>query len=181
MGRGGLRVGLCLALLFAGVLIAGCGGGSSSSTASSSEAASGTEPSAQFLKKKGKNTIPKFGEESSTQEREAANAVVVESLEAREAADFKTQCETLNMAAIKEVPGAKTRAGCSAALKKLAEPLAKTKEIRKDTLSGSIAALRVKGEKGYALYHGNDGKNYAVPLEKEGGAWKVGSLVTTEI
>ena len=66
-------------------------------------------------------------------------------------------------------------------MKKLASPLSRTKEARKDTLTGSITALRVKGGQGYALYHGNDGTDYAVPLEKEGGTWKVSSIETKEL
>jgi hypothetical protein len=166
--------------------VAGCGGGSSTSSASSSsESASAAEPSAQFVKKKGNNTIAKFGEEGSVEEREAANVVVVESLEAREAADFATQCETLDLGIVKELTagskGGEPRSECPSALKKLAEPLSKTKKARTDTLPGNIAALRVKGNQGYALYHGNDGKDYAVPLEREGDSWKITTLLTTEI
>jgi hypothetical protein len=188
-GRGILRGSLCLALLALALLIAGCGGGSSSSSSSSSpgsstsssESSSGPEPSAQFQKHKNDKAIVKFGEEASAEEREAASAVVVESLKAREAADFKTQCDTLNMKGIKTVPKATNHSDCPAELKKLASPLSRTKEVRKDTLSGSIDALRVKGEEGYALYHGNDGKDYAVPLEKEGGTWKLSSVETKEL
>lgn len=185
-GQANLRFGLLLALLGLALVAAGCGGGSSSSSSStsgstsSSESGSGSEPSAQFLKK-GNNTIPKFGEESSLEEREAANAVVVESLQARQAADFQTQCETLDLKAIKEIPDAKGHEDCAAKLKKLAEPLSSTKETRTDALSGSIAAFRVKGNRGFALFHGNDGKNYAVPLEKEGGGWKISMLRTPEL
>jgi hypothetical protein len=175
-GRG-LKVTFLLAALSLVLIVAGCGGGGSSSSGSSSEA----EPSAQFLKKKGDNTIAEFGKEASAEEREAANVVVTESLKARQAADFKTQCETLSMGGIKGVPGAENRKGCPAALKTTAVPLSASKEARTDTLSGPIVALRVKGKSGYALYHGNDGQNYAVPLEKEDGAWKVGSVNTTEI
>jgi hypothetical protein len=102
---------------------------------------------------------------------------VVKNLEAREDGDFATQCETLSLGIITSMHGVKSRSDCTAALKKLAEPLSGTKEIRKDTLDGSIAAMRVKGDHAYALYHGSDGKNWAVPLEKEAGEWKVGALI----
>jgi hypothetical protein len=157
-------------------IVSGCGSGSSSTSASESQV---EEPSAEFLKQIGNNKLVKFGEEASEDEREAANAVVVESLKARQAADFSTQCDTLSMDAIKGIPNAKNHGDCPAALKRLAEPLSGSKEIRKDTLSGSIAALRVKGDQGYALYHGNDGKDYALPLKKEHGEWRVSALVTT--
>jgi len=158
--------------------VAGCGGGGSGSSPSPS--AEG-EPSAQFLKQKSKNTIAKFGEEASAEEREEAGAVLTENLKARQAADFGTQCATLSKQGIAEIPGAKGQQNCPQALKKFAEPLSATKEVRKNTLSGPITAMRVKGSKGYALYHGNDGKDYAMPMEEEGGNWKVSSLTTVEI
>lgn len=177
MRRGGPQLALLLALLGLALVIAGCGASSSTS----SESGSGAEPSAQFLKKNGKNTIPEFGEEASAEEREAVNTVVVKNLKARQAADWATQCNTLSMKGIAEIPGAKNHQDCPTALKKLGEPLSVTKGIRTDTLSGSIAAFRIEGERGYALYHGNDGRNHALPLEKEDGVWKVGSINTIEL
>lgn len=168
---------LCLCLI-----VAGCGGGSSSSTQASEEHGSGAEPSAQFFKPGGDNNkIVKFGHEAPPKEREEANEVVEESLKARAAADFAHQCETLNMIGIAEIPRAKGRQDCPAALKKYAEPLSLSKKVRKDTLSGRIAAMRVKGNEGYVLYHGNTGKDYALPIGKEDGSWKVSSLFTIEL
>jgi hypothetical protein len=140
--------------------------------------ASSLNPSNQFLKKGSNSPIPTFGEEASTEERQAVNAVVVESLKAREAGDFAKQCETLRLRAIKEVPNAKSRDNCAAALKEYAQPLSASKAVRQDTLSGSIAAFRVKGERGYVLFHGKGGTDSAVPLEKEDGSWKVASVQT---
>ena len=123
--------------------------------------------------------IVKFGDEGSAEEREAANAVVVKSLEARESGDWAGQCATLNKAGMKEIPGvAGKEKECAKLLKKFASPVSATKEIREDQLEGSIGVLRVKGDKGYALFHGKDGNDYALALEKEGGAWKVSSVNT---
>lgn len=175
-----LRASAGILLVGLMVVITGCGGGSSSSS-SGTPASSTAEPSAQFIKKKGDNSIAEFGEEASADEREAANVVVVESLQARASGDFQTQCETLNAKGIEAIPGAKGQGDCVTALTKFAEPLATTKHARKDTLSGSIAALRIKGNQGYALYHGNDGNNYELPLEKEDGVWKLSSVFSTEM
>jgi hypothetical protein len=170
-------VGLLAAFICLGLIVAGCGGGSSSSSSSTTS----TEASAAFIKKGHINLVPKFGEEAPEKEREEVNVIVTENLKARAAADFATQCKTLGAKGMAEVPGAKNQKNCAAALKKFAEPLAGTKKAREDTLKGSIAALRVKGDKGWALYHGAGGKDYAVPLEKEGGTWKVSSVLTTEL
>jgi len=168
------RVGLLAASVCLGLIIAGCGGGSSSSVTSE-------EASAVFIKKGHINAIPKFGKEASDSERQEVSVIVSMNLKARAAGDFATQCKTLGAKGMAEIPGAKDQQTCADALKRLAEPLSGSKEIRKDTLDGSIVALRVKGDKGWALYHGNDGKDYALPLEKEAGRWRVGSLVTTEL
>jgi hypothetical protein len=179
MRRGGLLVGLALALLSLALIVGGCGGGSSSSSSSSSDSASGGEGSASFPTSKATIKIVKFGKEGSDDEREAASAVVAESLEAREDGDWATQCATLNKTGMKEVPGvAGKEKECAKLLQKFASPVSATKEIRADQLEGSIAALRVEGEKGYALFHGKDGTDYALALEKEGGDWKVSSVNT---
>lgn len=182
MRRGGLQLGFAWALLALVLIVGGCGG-SSSSSPSTTETGTGAEPSAAFLKPKGEyNTIVRFGEEASGEEREAANVVVVKNLKARETGDWATQCATLNKLGLKEIPGVPGQEQeCATLLKAFAEPIAKTKEFRKDWLSGPIAALRVKGEKGYALFHGSDGKDYALALEKEDGSWKVSSVTTIEL
>jgi hypothetical protein len=165
--------GLLAAYICLGLLVPACGGSSTSTTT--------TEASLTFIKKGHSNALPKFGREASQGEREEVNAIVSENLTARAAADFATQCKTLGAKGMAEVPGAKNHQSCTKALKKLAEPLSGSKEVRKDTLNGSIDALRVKGNKGWALYHGSDGKDYAVPVEKEDGGWTVGSIFTTEL
>jgi hypothetical protein len=177
------------ALASIGLLAVGCGSGSNSSTSSGTTGAAvaagnGPELSAEFLNKTDRSIV-KFGKEASAAEREAASAVLTESLEAREAGDFATQCATLTSTAIAEIPGAREsgslKDNCPAALKELATPLSQSAKARKNTLSGPITALRVEGNVAHALYHGNDGKDYAIGLEKENGVWKVGSIETIEL
>jgi hypothetical protein len=180
---------LLLAMLGLALVFAGCGGSSSSSSDASTTAATNAasttdnagDPSAQFGKTGNPNPIVGFGREAPASEREAVSPVVEKNLKARAASDFATQCQTLSLAAIKKVPEAKTRKDCPQALKEFASPLSESAKARKDTLSGPIDAMRVKGNKGWALYHGNDGKDYGLALEKEGSTWKVGSVLTTEI
>lgn len=196
----GIKTGLSIALLTAvliAVLVAGCGsGGSSSSSGSTSSADSTsssndssstgtTEASAEFVKPGGKNKIAKFGQEAEATEREAASSVLEENLQARAAGDWSTQCSSLTASAKKEVEeGAALQgviSGCAKELEAQAEPASQTKAIRANTMTGPIAVLRIKGNKGFALYHGTKGKDYAIPMEKEGGEWKVASLVTQEV
>jgi hypothetical protein len=177
-----------LALLaLAAVLLVGCGGGGSSTSASATNASDEVaEPSKEFHDPegpKGPEPVATFGKESGDAEREAASAVLTKNLTAREKADFATQCETLGKRGLEAFlgEGKAERSKCQKELKKLAEPLSGSKEIRADTLTGEIAALRIKGSQAYALYHGNDGKDYAVPMEMEGASWKVGAIIPTEL
>jgi hypothetical protein len=167
------------------LLLVGCGGGGSTSVGTTSSSGGAAEPSKEFQDPegaKGPEPVATFGKESGDAEREEASAVLAKNLTAREKADFATQCETLGKRGLEVVLGKSKVAAqskCQKELKKLAEPLAGSKEFRIDTLSGEVAALRVKGSQAYALYHGSDGQDYAMPMERESGEWKVGSIATT--
>lgn len=183
-------LGLIAALLIAAVA-AGCGSGSSSSSESSSAtdsttAANQRKGSTQFLKPGVENKIATFGREASAAEREEASKVLEENLQARASGDWEGQCASLVAATVKQVEGEATTFGaegasCAKALEAQAKPLAKTKVVRVNNLSGSIAALRVEGDKAYALFHGTDGADYAMPMNKEGDEWKVASLLAQEL
>lgn len=144
------------------------------------------EPSRAFLQKKGKNTIATFGSEASAKEREAASVVLAKSYGAREAGNWAAQCSTLSAPAKKE---SRERAeaqgvgggGCAKELQARAEPLQISKQVRVNTLKGPIDALRVEGPRGWALYHGVKGVNYAMRMEKEGGEWKVGDVLEKNV
>jgi hypothetical protein len=186
-------VGAVVLALAAAIAAAGCGGGSSSSASEGGsesdtiEAAkpSEGEPSSTFLAKSKEKKIPKFGEEASAKEREAASKALKENLEAREAGDWATQCATLTPGAVKEVEEGAVAQGvekgsCAEELKGRAEPLSRSKSLRVNTLTGQIDALRFKGSRAYALYHGTGGFDYSMPMEKVDGEWKVDSLLTEE-
>lgn len=167
-----------LAAILMAALAAGCGGSSSADT-------NETEASKEFLKPGAKNKIATFGQEADSDEREAASEVLEENLQARAAGDWSTQCSSLSAKAIKKVaenPAAEgIKGGCAKQLEAQGVPLNETKAIRANTMKGPIAALRIKGKKAYALYHGTKGVDYAMSMEKEGDEWKVASLTTEEI
>jgi hypothetical protein len=172
-------------------LLVGCGGGTSSSasnaTSASASSGSGAGSSAPFLKPGSPtNELVEFGHEAGASERDAASAALSESLKAREDADFATQCQTFTRSLIEQVAnpkkGSSAEKGCPTALNQIALPLSATKPFRKDTLGdGEVAALRIKGTRGEALYHGADGNDYAQAMAKEGAEWKVAELLTTEL
>lgn len=184
-----LAVGMVIAVLLA--CVAGCGGGggdTSSTTTAKKEGAGGTQSkdvSAQFLKKDGSNKFfVDYGKEASLAEREAASVVLAKNLEARESKDFATQCATLNLKTVEGLSTAKKGdpgALCPKELEAVAKPFAQTKATREDTFKPPLAALRVKGNTAYALFHGTNGTDYAFLMEKEDGQWKVGSLLASEL
>lgn len=164
------------AALLLGALIAALSAGCGSSSTE-------TEASAAFVKPGAKNTIVKFGKEADSDERETASKVLEESLKARAAHDWATQCATLSAPLVKEFEerGVYFNVGksCPNALKNEAS------RVRKATLAnsmtGPIDALRVKGDRGFALYHGAKGKNYAMRMALEDGDWKVAEVETIEL
>jgi hypothetical protein len=172
---------LALMTLVAAAMI-GCGSSGSSSQSSSNTKAAVAAPGKPFT---GPKELTKFGKPGSPSDIQAASKVLAENLEAREKADFAGQCASLNASTQTEITGAKKSAErlgeCPTKLEGMASPLSKTAGTRKDTFDGSIDELRVQGAKAWALYHGNDGKNYAIPLQREAGSWKVGSILTTEV
>jgi hypothetical protein len=182
---------LMVAATLMAAFASGCGSGdSSSSTSSDSSSGNATTPSesagiASFLKKGSKNKIATFGQEASAEEREAASSVLEENLQTRAAGDWASQCSTLAAATIKkeveEAPIAQGIEGCAKQLEAQAKPLSITKGVRANTMTASIGALRVKGDKAFALYHGTKGVDYSMPMEKEGDEWKVASLTTTKL
>jgi hypothetical protein len=175
---------LIVALLSA-AMMAGCGGGSGTSSTTGSTESTTVEASTQFPTSNGDAKFVKFGTEAPSSERDAANAVLQVNFKARAAADFKAQCATLDQRTLREIAGpaagGSPAADCARELRKLAQPLSGTKKVRADTLDQPIAALRMKGTHAWALFHGSDSKDYAIVMNKEGGVWKVGALLATEL
>lgn len=142
------------------------------------------EASAEFRSPGGDNSIQNFGEEADAAEREAATEALEGFLEARAASDWAGQCEYLAAAAIKPLeqlaeqsPQLKGQ-DCAAILKTLSGGLPAS--TRANTLTDGVASLRVEGDRAFALYHGPKGVDYFVPMVKEDGEWKVGTLAPTE-
>jgi hypothetical protein len=177
MGMGS-RAGIVTSLVAVAMLLlvaAGCGSDSASSDSG--------EGNKTFIVAGGKNTLAKFGQEADDSEREEVAEIVEESLDAREDHDWAGQCATLSKGMIKtaeESPGAiGATGGCKSALE--TEGDRAPASVLKNNVEGSVVAFRVKGNAGYALYHGTDKKDWAMPMEKEGDEWKVGALVAKEI
>lgn len=127
--------------------------------------------------KKKKKSKKKSKAASGDPERDAASAVLVAYMSARAAADWPTACAQLAPQGIKSLerfagPGR----GCVATFTAIYPRLAPGTWA--NTMTGPITILRPDG---VAIYHGSTGKDYAMPMVKEGGAWKVAALGPTAI
>jgi len=168
----------------------GCGSGNSSST----DATAGTRPypwlkgpSREFLVPGGDNVVQTFGEEATAKERQRAFRVIDAWMKARAVQDWKTDCSYFSHAykhslvttdAQRVTKGKVTT--CPAALAYFGHLASGS---YKNNLAGPIDSLRV-GENlelvegrqvlgAYAQYHGNDGRDWVIPLEREGDKWKI--------
>jgi hypothetical protein len=131
---------------------------------------------APFLVPTGDNSIPTYGSEASGSESAAAGAALSGYLAARAAGDWASACALISATVAKQVALLAGEAGgskpsCVDAYAKLSErpPAAE----RADPLTHGLTALRVESPHAFALFYGPGSQQYMMPMEAEGGAWKV--------
>ncbi len=134
---------------------------------------------APFLVRKGDNSIPTYGSESSSGERGGAEANLRAYLDARASGDWSAACDQMAATVQKQLallagasqPSAK---GCAAAYAKLSSRI--PAKARANPLTGSLTAFRVKSPHAFALFYGPKRQEYMMPMVSEGGAWRVNQL-----
>jgi hypothetical protein len=136
---------------------------------------------AQFANKGGDNSIQEYGSEASAAEREAAAAVLHAYFDARVAHQWSAACfymaaglvVSMEQFAVKysERKGIES---CPQVLAALATD--SSQRALEETAEADVGSLRTEGERAFLLYHGPHNAPYAMPMVREGGAWKVGSL-----
>lgn len=141
--------------------------------------------SAQVRTKGGDNSIQNYGEESGESElREAAEAVHGFYV-ARADEEWAKACSYLTKSTTQQFEELASRSpqlkgkGCASVLQAFTRPLPPSVE-RETTLVDAIS-LRQEGERAFLIYRGAEDKAYAIPMQQEGGAWKVGSLAGTPL
>lgn len=156
----------------------GCGGSDASAVnnAASQQEPHVSGPTRQFIIPGGDNTIQYFGREGSRAEREEASRVVVAWDKARAARDWPADCRLLSRSYIDTVvtdAKATSKGKATNCAQALAFFGAIASGASKVTTTGPIDSLRVSQGTAYAQYHGRKGVDWIVPLEKEGGDWRV--------
>jgi hypothetical protein len=120
-----------------------------------------------------------FGEESDEAGREEAADVVSSFYSARAREDWSATCAQLSGAVLAKIEHLATSAtqledtSCPSFLETFTRLSAQ--EQRESTVVDA-GSLRQQGTKGFLIYYGAGKVVYAMPLSKEGGAWKVASL-----
>jgi hypothetical protein len=131
---------------------------------------------APFLVPVGDNSIPTYGTEASASQLAGAEAAISAYLGARAEGDWATACSLMSASVQRQIavlsgePGG-GRSSCATAYSQLSEraPAAE----RADPLTQGLTALRVESPHAFALFYGPGSRQYMMPLEEEGGAWKV--------
>jgi hypothetical protein len=176
-GRLSSRIACALTLLV--VALSGCG------SSSSSEAAR-TEPrlypwlkgpTRQFLILNGDNAVQTFGREATKAEREQASRVILAWMKARAAQDWEKDCSYFSRAYIHSLVATDARRVTNGRVKNCPQALEyfghKASGSYKNNLAGPIDSLRVGEGHGYAQYHGNDGHDWVISVNREDGKWWV--------
>jgi hypothetical protein len=178
----------CLILVLGALVAAavGCGGGGSTagSAAADTHAAKEPEPypllkgpAREFILPKATPAAVSFGREASAPEREQANHVIHAWMRARAAKDFVVECRYFSKKYIKAlvvkdaqiITRGRVRT-CPGALAYFG-PMASGDFA--NNLTGPIDSLRVGEGHGYALYHGRDGNDWFLGVDREDGKWWV--------
>jgi hypothetical protein len=142
--------------------------------------------SKQFRVKGGDNSIQEFGGEGNSSEFEAAAAVFHDFLDARADGDWAAACgymskrviESFNEMTSQSNPSKKL--GCAKILEVLINPAAK-QLMKTEAAKADVGSLRTEGEHGFLLYTTPGSGAQAMPMENEGGTWKVASIAGTPL
>lgn len=134
-------------------------------------------PSREFLVRGGDNAVQTYGHEATKAEREQASHVIHAWMKARAAQDWAKDCSYFSQGYIETLITNDAMKVSHGKVKNCAQGLAffghAASGNYKNTLAGPIDSLRVDQGKGYAQYHGNDGHDWVITVEREGGRWLI--------
>ncbi len=143
------------------------GSSAASETAAERRAAGRAAP---FVKPSADNSVPTFGAEANTSQRDRAEAALKAYLRARAGGDWPTACTYLAASTRQgfERLAKGATSGCAPILAALSKGADRT-----DPFTGSLVSLRVQGATAFALFYGSHHQRYIVPMAREGSSWKL--------
>jgi len=163
------------AIVLAVAALASCGG--------DDEAPDSTAPGAEPAQAGGEQpgsagNIETFGEEASSDDRDAASTTVQEFLRARADGDWGKACSLMSASTQETLAGFGGTPQKSLPCRQLLEGVAsrisaKTLAAGKNT---EVTGVRIDGERGFVLYRDAGGTESAFAVVREGSAWKAGAI-----
>jgi hypothetical protein len=136
-------------------------------------------PTRQFLIRNGDNAVPTFGREATKGEREQASRVIQAWMKARAAQNWKRDCSYFSRAYLRILVAEDARPLTHGKVKTCPQALAffghQASGSYKNNLTGPIDSLRIGEGHGYAQYHGNDGHDWVIAVDREDGKWLIGN------
>jgi hypothetical protein len=141
---------------------------------------------AQFRTKGGDNSIQESGVEAGAAERERAAAALHAYLDSRVAHRWAAACEYMAASlvvalqrAVSLSQGSTRPGGCPAILAPMSKRVPQS--LLKELAEVDVGSLRLKGDRGFLLYHGPRGKDYVMAVVREAGGWKMANLDGTAL
>lgn len=134
----------------------------------------------QFEVAGGDNSVQEYGAEADSGQREEAAAALHAFLDARVAREWAAACAYLSVSAIialEQIPQITDHpevSGCPEILAALGSEAAQRLLVKGAV--ADVGALRIEGDSGFILYHGADGNDFVMPMVRDDGSWKVGSV-----
>ncbi|HYQ79571.1 MAG TPA: hypothetical protein VEP91_10735 [Solirubrobacterales bacterium] len=157
----------------------GCGSGDSNTVESGPRKVFYPKgPTREFYVVGGDNAVQLYGHEATGGERAQASKVIERWMRARAAKDHAMECSYLARSFVSGFVADATNVSngkvttCPQALAYFGTSAGGVNHFD-DTTTGPIDSLRIESGQGYAQYHGNDGRDYIVPMAREDGGWKV--------
>jgi hypothetical protein len=142
--------------------------------------------SAPYEAKGGDNSVQEYGEEADSSDFAAASTALHNFLDARAEGNWAASCEYLSKAIVESLEKFTAQAkelegkGCAALLEALTNPAA-TSTMKVEAEKADVRSLRTEGERAFILYTSTGATILAMPMAKEAGEWKVGSLAGTPL
>jgi hypothetical protein len=128
--------------------------------------------------------VSAFGREAPRAEREEASRVIEGWLRARAATDWVEDCSYLSRRYRHGLVVEDAMSVSNGEVQNCPQALAffgiAASGDYVNTLSGPIDSFRIASGEGIALYHGNDGNDWSVPMAKEAGRWWVAIAAPNE-
>lgn len=129
----------------------------------------------------GEKSIEEFGDEAEGSGRSAVLGVFTGYLNAIAARDYASACShlaaTVRRSLEQLAAGSLKGKGCPAILPKLLAPTAPA--IAREQAEGRITKVRVEGDRAFVVFHAPGAKLYQMPMQREGGVWKVGLVAAS--